>query len=298
MKICLLVVILAATLAAQTLPPDTVVAKIDGKNITAADVQKILDNTPEFLGPFKRNPTQALGEYFMLKQLAVEGEKEKLDQMSPWKEQLASRREQIMANAMVNHERDAYPVSAEMMEAYYKAHSDRYQQAKIKVILISFKPAPPTGTSPEAVKAAAEALLRPPDPNKRTEEQAKAFATDLVKQIRNGADFVKMVAEHSDDDVSKPAGGDFGVIKAGSSYPEELKKAVFALKQGDVSDPVRQPTGFYIIRCEEKTVQAIDEVREPIVQDIRQQHMSEYLNDLNRRFAPKVEKPEFFQQAH
>jgi hypothetical protein len=68
------------------------------------------------------------------------------------------------------------------------------------------------------------------------------------------------------------------------------------MKNGDISDPVLQPAGFYVIRVDQKSVQPLDEVREPILQELRQSHRNDWLNDLNRRFVPVVQKPEFFLQ--
>ena len=38
----------------------------------------------------------------------------------------------------------------------------------------------------------------------------------------------------------------------------------------------------------------MDEVIEPIIQEIRQAHLSDFLTNLNQRFTPVVKKPEFF----
>ena len=80
-----------------------------------------------------------------------------------------------------------------------------------------------------------------------------------MTQLRGGADFAKLAEQYSEDPASKAAGGDFGVIKASSEYPAELKSAVFALKPGEVG-ALRQPTAYYIIRVEEKGPQPVNEV--------------------------------------
>jgi parvulin-like peptidyl-prolyl isomerase len=118
-----------------------------------------------------------------------------------------------------------------------------------------------------------------------------------VKQLRGGADFAKLVTQYSDDAESKSSGGDFGTpIKATSSFGQDIKKAVFTMKPGEISDPVAQGYGFYIIRLEEKTVQPLNDVRESIIKEIRDNHMNEYLKGLNARFKPQVQRPDFFVQ--
>ena len=96
--------------------------------------------------------------------------------------------------------------------------------------------------------------------------------------------------------MSKSTGGEFPPIKATSPYPDDLKKAIFALNNGDISEPIQQPSGFYIIRMDEKSVQPVNDVRDNIIRELRQTHRDQWLNDLNRSFTPTVQKPEFFLQ--
>lgn len=306
MKICAVLIVLAATLGAQgptssEVSPDTVVMKVAGKGITAGEIRKILESAPPALvQAFRTNPRDALQSVYILNFLASEGDKLKLGEESPWKEQIEAARTNTVANAMVNHERDGYMVSNEETDAFYKKNQARYEQSKIKVIYIVFKVGMPTGTSPEDIKQAAMAALAAAhDPKQRSEADAKALATEIVKKIRGGADFGQLVAQYSEDATSKAAGGDFGTVKSTStSYPDAIKKSVLALKAGEVSDPVQLPGAFYVIRVEEKTLESMDEVRESIIQEIRQQHLGDYINGLRQRFTPQIEKPEFFLQLN
>jgi hypothetical protein len=304
MKICVLIAV-AATLGAQApvsseLPPDTVVMKVGGKDITAGEIRKILDAAPpELVQAFHTNPTDAIQSLYILDFLNVEGDQLKLGEESPWKEQIEEARKRVIAQAMINHERDGYLVTPEETEAFYRANQSRYEQAKIKVIYIAYKAAMPVGTSPEDVKQAAlAALAAAHDPHLRSESDAKALATDIVIKLRGGADFGQMVAQYSEDATSKAVGGDFGTIKGTSTaYPDQIKKAVLGLKAGEVGDPVQLPGAYYIIRVDEKTLLSINEVREPIIQEIRQQHLGDFITGLRKRFAPQILKPEFFLQS-
>jgi parvulin-like peptidyl-prolyl isomerase len=67
-----------------------------------------------------------------------------------------------------------------------------------------------------------------------------------------------------------------------------------ALKKGEVSDPIRQSNGFYFIQLEERTAQPMDEVSEPIIQEIRQSHLNDWMNAMNGRFKPAVKNQDFF----
>jgi len=288
-------ILLTATLSiplwaqAPAIDQTKIVATIAGKDVTVADVAKMLAAfNPQDLQMFQANPQLALSKYFLFIHLAEEADKAKLLEKNPYKEQFELLKIQLLRQARVNEENNTFPVTTEMLDAYYKQHSAQYEQAKIKVIQITFTgQIASTGTAINDLKAAAQAALAAAQA-KRSEPEAKALAEDVVQQLRGGADFVKMVEKYSDDAVSKAAGGDFGVIKIVSEYPADLKSVVFALKPGEISEPVRQPTAYYIIRLEDKGLQPLDEVREPIVQILRNDHMNQWMKDIGTAYQAVI----------
>ena len=297
---------LGSTLFAQlpspaTVAPETVVAKVDGKEVTAADIQQALATMPpQFVQLFNQNPKAAVQQMFLMKYLAEEGEKLKLAEQSPLKEQLEMQRANAVAGSRLNYESDHYQVPQEAINEYYKRNQAKYQQARIKVISIAFKPAlagsgttPATGSLDDVAK---QALAAAHSAEQRSEAEARQRADEVAQKLKAGEDFVKLVAEYSDDATSKAAGGDFPSVRLSSSYPEEVKKAVFALDPGQVSAPIRQVSAFYIIRVEDKSTQPISEVLDPISQEIRQAHVTEWFQNLTKRFEPTVESVEFFTQ--
>lgn len=326
MKTCFLLAAFAVAAFAQLLPgqltigtpgapdsqdpigPNTVVATVNGMSVTVADIQKIMQTAPQQLvQTFSKNPQQAIAGVYLYKHLADLAKTAHLDQMSPYKEQLQEAIDQTtqieLANIELNDQHDAFPVSGAQVEQYYQENKARWSEANIKIILIGFKPTV-TGTvkpnqSPEdAAKEQAQAMVENHTAQTtRTEEEAKKLADDLVKQLRGGADFGKLVTQYSEDAESKAAGGDFGVpIKSTSSFAPELKKAVLAMKPHEISDPVKEGNGFYIIRMEDLKVEPLNEARETIVQELRDKHMGDFITTLNQQFQPKVERPEFFTQ--
>ncbi len=327
MKTCILLAAFAAASYAQLLPgglpapsssapvgeikPDTVVAVIAGVSVTAGDVAKLMKYaSPNLIQIFKQNPQQALSTAYQMKYLSDEAKKEHLDEQEPTKETLeavlAMQTENILANAMVNQINNGFQVTESQIKEFYNTHQSRWEEATIKIILIGFKPAPVAGaikegqSADEAVKQAATSAVNAENAlNQRSEAEAEKLANDIVKQLRAGADFGTMVAKYSDDKESKAAGGDFGVpFKATSSFAPEIKKVVFGLKPGEISDPLRQGNSFYIIRAETRTVEPLNgDVTASIVKELRDQHMSDTLTDLNKRFTPQVLRPDFFIQT-
>jgi len=297
---CFVVLCLAAAAASAQAPrresTSPVVMTVDGKDVTAADVQKILElGQPDFLKQYQTNPQGALMNWYVMLQLGREGERLKLDQASPLKEQFETIKSNLLASAMLNYELNSYPVSAEMVETYFNAHHAQYEQAHFKAIYIRFKPAEnrSPGTSAEAMQRAAQEALAA-TLTERSEADAAALAAEIVKQLRAGADFSKLVETYSEDKISQAKGGDFGVVKIGGTYPEDFRKSIMALEKGAIGDPIRQPTGYYIVRVEEKGVAPIDQVRTEITETSRQQHLTQWMQDMNARFNPVIKDPSFF----
>jgi parvulin-like peptidyl-prolyl isomerase len=288
----------APSSSAPAMSGKTVVATVAGISVTLEDFQKLLDNAPaQILQYAKQNPQQFIQQMFLFRYLTSEGDKNKLGERSPLKEQIDAQRNWIIANAMVNEEQNRYAPSEEELQSFYKSNQSRWEAAKIRAIVIGFKPGQVTGTTPDQVAEAAKRAFENEHPlNARSEAEAVKLAADLVKQLRAGADFAEYVKKYSDDPISKDGGGEFPPIKATSSFAEDFKKSVFAMKAGDIGEPLRQNAALYIIRLDEKSVEPYKDVVENITQELKANHRNLWLTDLNKRFNPAVVRQEFFLQ--
>ena len=77
-------------------------------------------------------------------------------------------------------------------------------------------------------------------------QAAKAKARALVKELRQGADFATVAMSNSSGQQAL-SGGDLGWRKAGQ-LPTLFAKLVPQMKVGDVSQPIRSPSGYHIIK--------------------------------------------------
>jgi foldase protein PrsA len=82
-------------------------------------------------------------------------------------------------------------------------------------------------------------------------------AEDLLKKIRDGADFADLAKQYSEDPGSKANGGELPEFARASADPyhamvPEFESAAFALTNNQVSDIVTSPFGFHIIKMIEK----------------------------------------------
>ncbi len=266
---------------APPITPDTVVAEVGDKKFTAADVDHIFGGLPPQIQQQARmQPEKALSTMLMLQYLAAEAEKANIDKRSPLKEGLEYQRMQILYQAELNDYKDKIDVSREDEEKQYKENPDRFKQVKVKVIHISFS-ATPDKPGPDGKKMLSEA-------------EAKAKVDELRKEILAGEDFGKLARENSDDKSSAAKDGDYGIIKQNSPYPEPVKKAVLALKESEVSEPVKQANGFYLIRADSIVTLPFSEARPQIIEELKQARFNEWIKGLQARFTVKVDNPAYF----
>ncbi len=81
-------------------------------------------------------------------------------------------------------------------------------------------------------------------------EQAAKRATEVYERARNGEDFAKLAVAYSNSQTALE-GGALGWRK-GSELPTFLSDVVARLKPGEVSEPLRTPTGYHIIRLNDE----------------------------------------------
>jgi peptidyl-prolyl cis-trans isomerase D len=82
------------------------------------------------------------------------------------------------------------------------------------------------------------------------EDAARKQADVIEERLKKGEDFAKIAQELSSDAGSKGQGGDLGWISHGT-LPGPFEDALFGMKVGEVSSPVRSDMGFHIIRLDE-----------------------------------------------
>jgi hypothetical protein len=81
----------------------------------------------------------------------------------------------------------------------------------------------------------------------RTDDEAKARATEAMKKARSGTKFEDLVKEYSDEPGAGARGGDLGKFKKGQMVPE-FQNAVEKMKVGEISDLVKTPFGYHVIQ--------------------------------------------------
>lgn len=197
------------------------VANVDGVPIMEADLELAEAEIGGNLGTLDANTKRrVLVEYLVENQLfANAANKEKLASGPDFDRRLAYWRQRALREAYFEKN-----VKAKIGDSAARALYDD----KVKMI------------KPEEEVEARHILVS-------KEEDAK----DLVTKIRDGADFAMLAKEHSGDAGSKEKGGMLGYFGKGQMVPQ-FEQAAFALKPGEVSDPVKSQFGWHIIKVENR----------------------------------------------
>jgi peptidyl-prolyl cis-trans isomerase C len=115
-------------------------------------------------------------------------------------------------------------------------------------------------------------------------------AKNLIAQIKKGASFEKLAAEHSNDSGSKQRGGDLDWAPA-ERYVKPFADAVGKMKKGQMTDaPVHSDFGYHVIRLEDERatkVPSFDEAKPQLQQLVQNQVVQKAIADL--RAKAKVE---------
>ena len=86
-----------------------------------------------------------------------------------------------------------------------------------------------------------------------SEQEAKQKMDGLKERLDNGADFVELAQQYSEDG-SANSGGDLGWVNPGDTVPE-FETAMNSLAPEEISEPIRSPFGWHIIQVLERRKQ-------------------------------------------
>lgn len=124
----------------------------------------------------------------------------------------------------------------------------------------------------------------------KKEEEAKAKIEKIAAEIKAGKPFADAAKEYSDDTANKEKGGDLGFF--GKQYmAKEFEDAAFALKAGDISEPVKTSFGYHLINVTALGKDATGDERKELMDRITEQRYAEKWQDwlLGVKNAAKVD---------
>jgi peptidyl-prolyl cis-trans isomerase SurA len=121
-----------------------------------------------------------------------------------------------------------------------------------------------------------------------SEEDARRRLQGLRERITAGADFAALARLNSEDGTAA-LGGDLGWVYSGDTVPE-FERAMNALKPGELSDVVRTPFGFHLIRVEARRAAdvSLERRRQQARQALRERKADEAFQEWLRQLRDRT----------
>jgi peptidyl-prolyl cis-trans isomerase SurA len=187
-------------------------------------------------------------------------------------------RSEMMKQAVLQQEVDRkvyLGLTTKEVQDYFNTHPDKFKK-------------------PESVKLSEIYLST----NGKDEAAVKARAVELVTQIRAGADFKALAAANSEREkngerTAQKDGGSVGEFDV-PNLREDLVTAIKNVRAGGVTDPIKTPEGYQIIRVDERTPGGAtptfndNRVREAILGERQAKEREAYLQTLRNEAFIKV----------
>jgi peptidyl-prolyl cis-trans isomerase SurA len=193
-------------------------------------------------------------------------EKEAEKQGVSWEDFKQTQRNRIITQKVIGQEVASHlAFTNEEEQKFYdehKAEMEHPEYIRLSEILVTPKSAAPgpdpnaantSGQNPadEAAKQAADAAAL---------SAAEAKAKDILKQLRDGANFDEIAKKYSDG-PSASDGGVLGTFERGK-LAKELEDRTFAMKAGEITDVIRVKQGYTIIRVDDHQMAGIPPMKD------------------------------------
>ncbi|MHB9000201.1 MAG: peptidylprolyl isomerase, partial [Thermoanaerobaculia bacterium] len=243
---------------------DPVIMRFEATEIRESEFKAAIKTLPAEQQEFASGPGKKMfaEEYGRMRILAANGAKSGLETDPDFLNQMRVIREQLLANRQLSKMVDGIKISDEELKKAYDAKRGEYEKVAASHILVAFKGSP---ALPEGKK-------------ELTEDEAKAKAESIRKQIVGGTDFAELAKKESDDTVSGARGGDLGEFARGQMVPE-FEEAAFTTKEGEISPVIRTQFGFHIIKVVKRSVTDLGQVREDLETEIKRERLQKMIDE-------------------
>jgi peptidyl-prolyl cis-trans isomerase C len=268
----------ATTAVAAAPDADPIVMSASGITVHKSEFEAALKTLPAEYQSYAQGPgkKQFADDYLRMRLLAAEGMKAGLQNDPEVVKQLSLMRENLVATAQLKKIDSGLTITDAEVQKAYADGAKEYEQVKARHILIAPKGSPAAQTGKKEL----------------TDDEAKAKAEDLRKQLLAGANFEELAKKESDDAGSGARGGDLGSFGHGQMVPE-FEAAAFAAKVGEVTPVVKTQFGYHILKVEAHDSTPLAQVRPTIEKNLKQARLHAALEALREKANPVYDEKYF-----
>ena len=236
---------------------DPILMRINGQSVTRSEFEYSYNkNNAE--GVIDKKTINDYIPLFVAYKLKVEAAKDaKLDTLNSFQKEFAGYRDQQIRPAFITDE----DVEAEAKKLY----AETQQQID---------------NNGGMLKLAHILILVPQHADSLTQLSAKNRIDSIYTALKKGADFAKLAKELSQDQGSASKGGELSWIVKGQTL-KEFEDAAWAMKDGEMSKPVKTAVGWHIIlRKGHQNFYSYESQRDAIMNYISQRGLKENIIDM------------------
>jgi hypothetical protein len=253
--------------------------------ITRAEFEKLANALQPNMPPQVKR--QLANAYPRLLAMSREAEKRGLDKTPAFAEKMKWAKMQAL-NQDLNRDLQAQAdkVSDQDIEDYYKKNQSAFEQATLERIFVpkAKQAESKEGESPDEAKAKQQA----------SEEAMTKEAEALRTRAAGGEDFEKLQKEAFDSAELKgnPPSSNMGKVRRNNLPPAHA--SVFDLKPGEVSQVINDgASGHYIYKLVSKDLQPLDQVKDEIHAQLRNQRMRDSVQAIQNSATPELNEAYF-----
>ncbi len=240
---------------------EVVVATIDGKDVYLSQIKAIADQIPQLAElPFDMIYPQLLQKYVANEVILKSAQEAEISKDPIVREAIKEARNTILSKAYLDKRINELATPEKLKELYLEEIKsiERQDEVHARHILV------------------------------RTEKEAK----DVLIQLKAGADF-QMLANTKSLDTESNNGGDLGYFQKNMMIPE-FGEAVFALKKGQISQPIKTPFGWHVVLVEDRRLApppAFEEVQDQLRQIFVERNIQNILKQEEEKHKVKYLVP-------
>jgi parvulin-like peptidyl-prolyl isomerase len=246
-------------------PPEKVVLKVGDEQFTKADFDFLVDNlNPQAQRMLATRGRKELGDQFArIVMLAQQAHSHNLDQTAAFQHKLAVQKQQLQAQAGYEEIVQQAKVSPEEINQYYSAHLPDFDEVTIRQFVVR--------------KRAVNAQTGPG----LSAEEAKTRADAMRKEVMAGTDVKKVTEDFKapGDVIIEPEPHN---VRRGSMRPE-MEKAVFALKDGEVSEVFDVPQALVFFQVTGHGRVELNNASTQIEETLRKDKVDAAMEDLKKK---------------
>lgn len=242
-----------------------VLAKVNGREITEADIQLAVQKFPREKQSFllsEQGKQQLLEQLVSFELYYNYGKEVGMENLEEFKERLAIVEREILTQMAIEKVINEVEVTDKEVEEYYEANKEMFKTGDTVV--------------------ASHILV-----------DSEELAKEVMVKINGGLAFEEAAEKYSTC-PSKAQGGNLGRFGKGQMVPE-FEEAAFKIEVGVLSEPVKTQFGYHLIKVEDKqeaSVRTFNEVKDMIKSQIFQERQNfkymSFTEELKKKYSVEM----------